>query len=64
MCIKSNPTRKPQRCYDREVSKHRHRIERFFGRIKRCRRVATRNEKKAANFSGFIRRAAPVIDMI
>jgi hypothetical protein len=28
-------------------------IERFFGRIKQCRRVATRSEKKAVNFAGF-----------
>ena len=29
-------------------------IERFFGRIKRCRRIATRDEKKPANFAGFL----------
>ena len=39
------------RPYDREVFKHRNQIERFFGRIKRCRRVATRCEKKADNFA-------------
>ncbi|HEY1686926.1 MAG TPA: transposase, partial [Tepidisphaeraceae bacterium] len=33
-------------------------IERFFCRIRRCRRVATRYEKKAANFAGFIYLAA------
>ena len=29
-------------------------IERFFGRINQFRRVATRYDKKAANFFGFV----------
>jgi hypothetical protein len=49
---------------DRKVYKHRNQIERFFGRIKRCRRIATRYEKKAANFAGFIWLAALITDMI
>jgi transposase len=31
--------------YDRKIYKHRNQIERFLGRIKRCRRVATRYEE-------------------
>ena len=53
-CIKPNParTRKPR--YDRERYKHRNVVERYFGAIKRFRRVATRYEKKAVNFLGFV----------
>ena len=64
VCIKPNPTRKVKKRYDRSVYKHRNKIERFFGRIKRCRRVATRYEKKAVNFAGFIWLAALITDMI
>lgn len=65
MCIKPNPTRKTKKRYDKEVDKHRNCIERFFGRIKNsCRRVATRYEKKAANFAGFVYLAAIVTDLL
>ena len=57
-CIKPNPTRKRKKRYDRTRYKHRNEIERFFCRIRRCRRVATRYEKKAANFAGFVYLAA------
>jgi transposase len=59
-CIKPNPTRKRKKRYDRQRYKHRNVIERFFRRIKQCRRIATRYEKKAANFLGFIWLAAGV----
>ena len=59
-CIKPNPTRTRKKRYDRQRYTHRNVIERFFRRIKQCRRVATRYEKKAANFLGFIRLAAGV----
>lgn len=52
-CIRPNPTRKRRKRYDRERYKHRNVIERFFGAIKRFRRVATRYEKKAENYLGF-----------
>ena len=57
-CIKPNPTRKRKKRYDRRRYKRRNVIERFFCRIRRCRRVATRYEKKAANFAGFVYLAA------
>ena len=57
-CIKPNPTRKRKKRYDRQRYKRRNVIERFFCRIRRCRRVATRYEKKAANFAGFVYLAA------
>ena len=57
-CIKPNPRRKHKKRYDRRRYKHRNVIERFFCRIRRCRRVATRYEKKADNFAGFVYLAA------
>jgi transposase len=61
-CIKPNPTRRREKRYDRRLYKHRNVIERFFGRIRRCRRVATRYEKKAVNFAGFVYLAAFVTE--
>jgi putative transposase len=61
-CIRPNPTRKRKKRYDRARYKHRNVIERFFCRIRRCRRVATRYEKKAENFAGFVYLAAFVTD--
>lgn len=60
VCIRPNPTRKRKKRYDRQRYKHRNVIERFFRRIKQCRRVATRYEKKAANFEGFVWLAAGI----
>ena len=57
-CIKPNPTRKRKKRYDRQRYKCRNVIERFFCRIRRCRRVATRYEKKAINFAGLVYLAA------
>lgn len=59
-CIKPNPTRKKKKRYDRQRYKHRNVIERFFRRIKPCRRIATRYEKKAESFAGFVWLAAGV----
>ncbi len=64
VCIKPNAGRKMKKRYNRTVYKHRNLIERFFGRIKRCRRIATRYEKKPANFAGFIWLAALITDMV
>ena len=64
VCIKPNKSRTKRKRYDRNVYKHRNLIERFFGRLKRCRRVATRYEKKPANFAGFVWLAALITDMI
>jgi putative transposase len=40
--------------YDRHLYKERNVVERYFGRLKQYRRVATRYDKKAANFLGFV----------
>jgi transposase len=36
----------------------RNRVERFFSRIKQCRRVVTRYDKLAANYLAFIQLAS------
>ena len=50
------PTRsnRPKRRLDRARYKLRNVVERFIGRIKHCRRVATRYDKLAVTFLGFV----------
>ena len=62
-CIRPNPARGIEPLDDRQRYKNRHVIERFFGLIKRFRRVATRYEKKAENFLGFIWPAAVLVNL-
>jgi transposase len=62
-CIKPHSNRKVKRRYDRQRYKHRNVIERFFGAIKRFRRVATRYDKKAANFLGFAWLASILVNL-
>ena len=57
-CIKPNPKRKTKKRYRKQTYKHRNVIERFFGAIKRFRRVATRYDKKPENYMGFVWLAA------
>jgi transposase len=59
--IPSNPTRKVQRHYDRDLYRARHLIENFFARLKRYRAIATRYDKTARNFLGAIHLAATVV---
>lgn len=47
-----------ERSYDKEAYKGRNVVERFMNAIKQCRRVATRYEKTARNFLGFVQLAA------
>lgn len=56
--IPSKVNCKVQRKIDLHVYKERHLVENFFCKIKRYRRVATRYEKTAANFLGFVLFAA------
>ena len=55
-CIPPQRNRTAAIDYDRHLYKYKERngVERFFGRIKQYRRVATRYEKKAANYLGFV----------
>ena len=63
-CIKPSKNRKTRKRYDKQRYKNRNQVERFFNRIKQCRRVATRYEKTIENFVGFIWLAALVVDVI
>ena len=53
--------RRQQRPYDTHLYKERNRIERFFGKLKQFRRVATRYDKLLANVMGFVKLAAIMI---
>ena len=53
---KSN--RKNPICFSPLLYRKRNHVERFFNRIKQCRRIATRYEKLATNFLAMIKLAA------
>lgn len=63
VCIRPHPTRNAKWRYDKVWYRNRNVIERFFWWIKRYRRVATRYEKQAANFAGFVWLAALLRDI-
>ena len=50
--------RKNPICFSPYLYKKRNQVERFFNRIKQCRRIATRYEKLAENFLAFIKLAS------
>jgi len=50
--------RKDPICFSSYLYRARNLVERFFNRIKQCRRVATRYDKLAANCLAFIKLAA------
>ena len=52
--IASKANRRTCRLLDRVRYRQRNHVERFFGRLKDFRRLATRYEKTAASFLGFI----------
>ncbi len=52
-----NPPRKNRTAkieYDRHLYKERHVVECYFGKLKQYRRIATRYDKQAADFLGFV----------
>ena len=53
-CIPGKKNRKETIKYDRHLYSERNVVERFFARLKQYRRVATRYDKKARNFLGFV----------
>lgn len=59
--IPSQKNRKEQREIDREKYKDRNLVERFWGKIKQYRRIATRYEKTARNFLGFLHLASIIL---
>ena len=53
-CIPPRKNRTAVIEYDRHLYAERNVVERYFARVKQYRRVATRYDKKAANFLGFV----------
>tara|TARA_R110000782_G_scaffold1725_16_gene6827 strand:- start:16136 stop:16438 length:303 start_codon:yes stop_codon:yes gene_type:complete len=56
--------RKHQHRYDRIAYKQRWGIEGFFAKLKEWRRIATRYDKLAANFLGFLKLASIMLWII
>jgi transposase, IS4 family len=52
--IPAKKNRKVGRPLNRELYKDRNKVERFFGRIKHYRRIATRYEKTARNYMSML----------
>ena len=50
--------RKDALCFSPYLYRARNLVERFFNKIKQCRRVATRYDKLAANYLAFIQPAS------
>jgi transposase len=63
VCMPPRSTRRTPYYFSRTLYRHRHTIEYFFARIKRHRRIATRYEKLAETFLGFVYFAA-VLDWL
>jgi len=53
-CLPPRRNRATPVAYDRHLYRERNVVERYFARIKQYRRVATRYDKTAANFLGFV----------
>jgi transposase len=59
--IPTRRDRKQQRQIDRHLYRERNLAERFWPEAKQYRRVATRYDKKAANFLAFVKVAAMMV---
>jgi transposase len=59
--IPTQKNRKEQREVDPHLYRERDLCERFWSKAKQYRRVATRYEKKAANFLAFVKVAAMMV---
>lgn len=59
--IPSKKNRLEERIIDENLYKDRNNVERFFNKLKQYRRVATRYEKTAASFAGFVYLASAMI---
>ena len=56
--IPDRSNRKHSHGFSPTLYRERNRVERFFNRLKHCRRIATRYEKLAANYLAMIKLAA------
>jgi transposase len=59
--IPTQKNRAEQRAIDPHLYRERNVCERFWSKVKQYRRVATRYEKKAANFLAFVKVAAIMV---
>ncbi len=59
--IPPRSNREEHREYDRELYKERNLIERTFNKLKHCRRLATRYDRKALYFRSFLYLAASLL---
>ncbi len=59
--IPSGKSRKRKRRHDKEMYKQRYLVECFFHTIKRWRRIATRYEKTATSYLGFLLLACAIL---
>jgi transposase len=59
--IPTQKDRKEQRAIDEYLYRERNVCERFWSKVKQYRRIATRYEKKAANFLAFVKVAALMV---
>jgi transposase len=59
--IPTQKTRKEQRSVDPHLYRERNLAERFWSKVKQFRRVATRYDKKAANYLAFVKVAAMAV---
>lgn len=59
--IPAKKNRVEERVIDKNLYKDRNKVERFFNKIKQYRRVATRYEKTATSFAGFVYLASVMI---
>ena len=61
VCIPPRANRKQPREHDRALYNHRRQVEMLFQKIKRYRRVATRDEKLAVTFLGMVQLACVLV---
>ncbi len=59
--IPAKKSRLTSRSIDENLYKDRNKVERYFNKLKQYRRVATRYEKTATSFAGFIYLASAMI---
>src|ERR1700739_1762217 len=56
--FRPDPTKREPICFSPHLYPARNQVERFFNKIKQCRRVATRYDKLAANYLAFVQLAS------
>jgi len=62
--IAAKKNRLDQRQIDENLYKDRNKVERYFNKLKQYRRVATRYEKTASSFAGFVYLASAMIVLL